>query len=211
MSLEANRELESLERIYNRITTTENEELPTVLERLLPKLLPLANQDDLRESVVRILSNVMQRCKLLKSKLPCAALLSLIEPSMMPFTSNLAIALLDACIQFESASSFIDCANAIISSLFKVDRKSRFSANAESLAAYSTYFITEIFQALRIRKMSLAPDDSQQDALRFVIKFMSDMLLDYTLCSGGVRKGNLGSAANGLSPGNRARKARTIF
>ena len=58
-------DLAALERIYERVTTTSNEDLSSVLNKLLPKLVPLMNQELLRPTVLKVLSNITKRVKLL--------------------------------------------------------------------------------------------------------------------------------------------------
>ena len=83
-------ELASLQRISDRLVSTPNEELQKVLENLLPKLLPLSNNAELRDKqVVPILMQILKRIKLLEIRLPLASLISLIRPDMLPFCCNL--------------------------------------------------------------------------------------------------------------------------
>ena len=61
----ASGDLAALERIYERVTTTSNDDLSGVLNKLLPKLVPLMNKDLLRPTVLKVLSNVTKRVRLL--------------------------------------------------------------------------------------------------------------------------------------------------
>ena len=180
-----------------RLTITENNDLPNVLAKLLPKLIPMANQEPLRESVFKILSSITKRCKLLRIKLPCPELLEMITPEMAPYASNLAIAFLDIGISFEADTSRIACAASALKSISRISYESLFKTQAMSLAIYAIYFLLEVFQVLSL-KNAAQPSYNNSD-LELVNFFVSDLCLDYALCPVGIRRNAAGSASNGLS------------
>eukprot|EP01036_Dinobryon_divergens_P048625 gene48625-65215_t len=70
-------ELEALQRINDRLSSAPNDTLGQLLPKLLPKLLLLSNQENLRSAVLPIFSNILKRVKPLKIELPCAEILGL--------------------------------------------------------------------------------------------------------------------------------------
>jgi hypothetical protein len=71
-------------------------QLSGVLDKLLPKILPLAADPLLREGVSALVSQIMRRVTPLRTLLPCAVLLSeLVRADTNPFVCNLALTFLD--------------------------------------------------------------------------------------------------------------------
>ena len=85
----------SLTRILDRLPTTPNEQLSDILSTLLPKLLPLANNADLRDNVANIIVLVTRRVQDLTLHLPAIPLLQIIAPPLQPFAICLALNLID--------------------------------------------------------------------------------------------------------------------
>ena len=170
-------DLEALARIFDRITTTSNEDLSNVLDKLLPKLLPLMNQDALRPSTLKILSNVTKRVKLLGTKLPCAALIKLVHSTYKPFSCNFAVVLVDISILNESTLSRQSCAQAVLATLIQAMPMSSFQAVENSLFVYSTLLFDEV--VVEINSVLATRDTS----LSLALHYLFDWFLDIALCS----------------------------
>ena len=67
----------ALQRIFDRLAATPNDELAKVLETLLPKLIPLINKDELRQQLLLIFQSCLKRIKPLKTLLPVDKLIAL--------------------------------------------------------------------------------------------------------------------------------------
>jgi hypothetical protein len=92
-------------------------QLPQILEKLLPGLLPLANQEELRPQVLLIVCNLNRRIRTLRTQLPCATLLTkLVQPDLMPFACNITLTLLDIALLHEDDSRRAECAQAVLNS-----------------------------------------------------------------------------------------------
>jgi len=145
MSSSDEQDLMAVDRIFERLSMTSNEELSAVLNKLLPKLLPLMNREALRPTIFKILSNVTKRVKLLGTKLPCADMIPLIHSDLKPFASNFAIVMVDIGLMSETESSRVDCAISLLDTLQR-STEPMFSTLENSLVAYSSVLIHELAQ-----------------------------------------------------------------
>jgi hypothetical protein len=170
-------ELKALERIFERLTMTSNEDLSNVLAKLLPKLLPMMNRDILRPMTIKILSNVTKRVKLLGTKLPCVDLIKLVHPSWKPFSCNFAIVLIDISLLNENEQSRLECAVSLVDTLSKSPFTSDagFVALENSLVNYSSYLLPQLSRVL------LEPVHAPINPI--VTHTISDWLLDIALYS----------------------------
>jgi hypothetical protein len=82
-------DLASLQRVLDRLKSTKNENLSAVLSVLLPKLLPLSNQDALRSKALAVISEAMKRVKLCQCPLALSPIISCIRPELLPFAANM--------------------------------------------------------------------------------------------------------------------------
>ena len=137
-------ELKSLERVYDRLTTTSNEDLSNVLSKLLPKLLPLMNKELLRPTILKILANVTKRVKMLGTVLPCSDLIPLVHESYKPFCCNFAAVLIDLGLLHESSTAKVNCAASLAKTLDQTTPNCRFTNIDNSLFAYSSVLLPEI-------------------------------------------------------------------
>ena len=178
-------ELASLQRISDRLISTSNDDLQKVLDNLLPKLLPLSNNDALRDKqVVPILMLVLRRIKPLETCLPLRALISLIQPDMMPFCCNLAMVFVDAGRKWHTTDLWMDSALPILQG---IQGFSPYSSQSNALCFYSLHCIG----ALHLHS---APSED-----RTVRNILGDWFLDFSIAQPGIVKGSAGSIQPGLS------------
>ena len=184
-------ELASLQRISDRLISTPNEELQKVLENLLPKLLPLSNNAELRDKqVVPILMQILKRIKLLEIRLPLASLISLIRPDMLPFCCNLSTVFIDAAKSWHQAEQWRDCTEPL---MLNFGRFTAYSAQSNALCFYSLSCIRFMTPELSRLAGSSATD------------ILGDWLLDVSLAQPGIVKDSAGSIQPGLSAERLAR------
>ena len=184
-------ELASLQRISDRLISTPNEELQKVLENLLPKLLPLSNNAELRDKqVVPILMQILKRIKLLEIRLPLASLISLIRPDMLPFCCNLSTVFIDAAKSWHQAEQWRDCTEPL---MLNFGCFTAHSAQSNALCFYSLSCIR-----FMTPEMSRLAGSSAIDVL-------GDWLLDVSLAQPGIVKDSAGSIQPGLSAERLAR------
>eukprot|EP01031_Cornospumella_fuschlensis_P036796 gene36796-44637_t len=89
-------DLETLNRILVRLQDAKNEELPTILSALIPKVLPLLNTAGLRDKTMAILTEALKRAKLHGCQLELKVFEDLVGPSSLPFACNFALAFVDS-------------------------------------------------------------------------------------------------------------------
>ena len=178
-------ELASLQRISDRLVSTPNEELQKVLDNLLPKLLPLSNNAELRDKqVVPILMQILKRIKLLEIRLPLASLISLIRPDMLPFCCNLSTVFIDAAKTWHQPEQWRECTQPL---MLNFGCFAAYSAQSNALCFYSLY-------CLRF----MTPDIARM-AGSSAIDILGDWLLDLSLAQPGIVKDSAGSIQPGLS------------
>lgn len=163
-------------RITDRVAATADDDLSNVLDKLIPKILPLAANSVLRDSVIVLVSQIMRRVKPLKTVLPCSTLLSeLIRPDVNPFACNFAIAFVDIGISLETHERKKSCADAVIKCLLSF-ADSPFSSQAQALLNYSLVLLEYLPEAfLRAGSPS---------AVSFLLE---DWLLDIAISQPGMR------------------------
>ena len=84
-------ELAAIGRIGERLSLASNSDLEALVDKLLPKLLLLSTQDTLKNDVVRIVLELLDRVKLLNIALPSVQLLNLVRPQNRPSCCNLSL------------------------------------------------------------------------------------------------------------------------
>lgn len=145
-------EVAALSRVHDRVVATDNDKLPQILEKLLPGLLPLANNDELRPQVLVIVSNLVRRIRTLETPLPCTTLLTrLVTPDMMPFACNIAITLLDIGLSHEPSDRRDECVKAVLhaTALFYPSTHSQmtckvFSLQNDALLSFSLELLSHL-------------------------------------------------------------------
>ena len=202
-------ELASLQRINDRLISTANDDLQRVLEALLPKLLPLSNNEALREKqVVPILMHILRRIKPLETRLPLKALISLVRPDMLPFCCNLAMVFIDAGKKWHPAECWKECSLPLMSGLGGFVP---FSPQSNALCYYSLSCIGPLSSSLSLA--TVPPIESnqssnvsnQQSNVGNVSDVLGDWFLDVSLAQPGIIKGSAGSIQPGLSADRLAR------
>eukprot|EP01038_Epipyxis_sp_PR26KG_P004446 gene4446-6289_t len=73
------KEVLALARVQDRLLATKNDDLPTILSSLLPRLLPLYNNALLHEKLNNIIDELIERVRLVNTQLPMASLANLIS------------------------------------------------------------------------------------------------------------------------------------
>jgi hypothetical protein len=177
----------ALERVHNRIASTSNEDLPKVLEKLLPSLIPFSNNANLQPQVLTIISNITRRMKSLQTSISCSQLLfKLVTPEMMPYACNIAISVIDISIDYIPLSDRELCATAIIDCLDKFGNEYSYQTN--SLLSYTLKLLPEIAGVLKNNEIS-----------HRVRGLISSWFLDVSLIQPGLKKDGVGSIQPGLS------------
>jgi hypothetical protein len=177
----------ALDRVHNRIASTSNEDLPKVLEKLLPSLIPFSNNANLQPQVLTIISNITRRMKSLQTSISCSQLLfKLVSPEMMPYACNIALSVIDISIDFIPFSDRELCATAIIDCLDKFGNEYSYQTN--SLLAYTLKFLPEIACVFKNNEIS-----------HRVRRLISSWLVDVSLIQPGLKKDAIGSIQPGLS------------
>lgn len=185
MSLE--NEKQALEKVYQRIQTTSNNELSKILEKLLPSLLPLCNKNELRSQVLIIITNIIRRIKSLNISLNCSNLFKkLIIPEMLPYTCNITLTIIDICISNIPQNDRQLTTSSIIESLELFENE--YSTQVSTLLWYLLKFIPELSYHLKNLYTS-----------KRVQNLISSWLLDVVLIQPGLKKDTVGSIQEGLS------------
>ena len=164
-------QLASLARIQDRLASTSNEDLSSVLCTLLPQIIPLSNTDELRGALLNIFQSCLKRIKPLKSILPIDELLLLVRKDMLPYACNFAVAFIDASIAFYPKECF---GNSLVNVLGSICDFPSFSAQSNALCYYSLHFIHEF--AVFSTGISL-PTLMRDQALLTLADFYLDMAL----------------------------------
>jgi hypothetical protein len=165
---------EELTRTFHRIQEAKNAELPAVLSTLLPKLIPLTNQEPIRNEVIKILTEALRRGKLANTTLKLDTFLESLNVKNAPFGCNFAIAFMDAlsdlnCITDVNTESVAGLVENLIS--FEV-----FSYQSNSLCYYILLNCSMFFESLAKLKDSAAQLKAAE--------IMSDFFLDVLLLQG---------------------------
>lgn len=99
--IDSTEEILSLQRIQNRLQSTSNHELPSLLSKLLPNLLPLANKEGLRNATVSVISDCIRRIKSSKCIIDLVPIITAcINPALLPFACNFSFTLIDIVLPF---------------------------------------------------------------------------------------------------------------
>jgi hypothetical protein len=183
MSVES--ELASLQRISDRLLSTSNENLQNVLEVLLPKLLPMANNEALRDKqVIPIFIHILRRIKPLKTIIPMRALINLIRPDMMPFCCNFAMAFIDTTSEWHPLELWSKSAESLTLTLIGF---SLFTPQSNALCYYSLFCISSL---------CLLKGPSVEGNIKNIL---GDWFIDMSLAQPGIIKDSVGSIQPGLS------------
>lgn len=178
----AEAEIQSLQRVRHRLQSTLSEQLPSILEELLPKLVPLANKPHLLEPTITVISDCVKRIKATKCGFNLNPLIAeCFHPSMLPYACNFAIMLVDVVLPFnlESASY---CDNrgqrmeTTVLLLRCLESFEAFSLQSNTVCFYLIFHIDCLLSALSV--MSMGGRESCVATARCVL---GDYLLDLSL------------------------------
>lgn len=128
-------ELASLQRIHERIQSTKNEDLGTLLTLLIPRLVLLTNQEALRVKSMSVLSECMKRIKLAIIPLNISKLIDCVQAQHLPFAPNLAITFID--IAVEHSKALTNAKEAVESLSIALPQFDAFTNASNSLCSYA--------------------------------------------------------------------------
>jgi hypothetical protein len=182
--------------------------LERVLDKLLPRLLPLVDQDGLRETVLALVEALARRCKALRTRLPCAAIIAQVivpaqqEPTVpssssapaaaaAKLSSALGIGLVNMALPLETedGSRAEACAEAVIEALTRLAASEGF--NATSLQAGSLlHYAADLMEALALRfgRPGASGGRERQLVDARVVAVLCDFLVDMCLVAPGTTK-----------------------
>jgi hypothetical protein len=175
----------ALTRIHDRLLATSNENVLNVLNALLPKVIPLSNQDELREKVLQILSVASRRIKSADLKLNLINLLRLVHADYLPYACNLAITFLD----FAITNRLINEEGIGQVILNSIQSFPAFSVQSNALCYYSLYMIQDL---------SNVPTEILSNCTK-ALHILGDYMIDVCLLQLCLEKDKVGSIQSGLS------------
>jgi hypothetical protein len=195
-------EIASLQRVLERVQSARNEDLPGVLEALLPKLVALTNQDALRMKAMELVKECMKRLKLSKCPLNITKLLACVGPSMMPFAANFAITFIDVAIEFNVHSPTTDHGDIASSLLLGLGSFEAFTAQSNALC----YYALVLYHTVLSEQFNSVRTDDNKQQLHNAQSVLGDFGLDLALLQRPLQitssdSGAVGSVYPGLSPG----------
>jgi hypothetical protein len=187
-------ELQSLDRVKDRLETTNSDQLEAVLKILLPKLLILSSNEDLRVKLLSIFTIILRRCKSLNTILPISKLIGLFSSDL--FICNFSITFIDASIEHHPESKHEECG---IEVLNNVKNFNLFSMQSNVLNYYSLFFLNNIQKySIQLKEESLVNSMYMDNQLAYDI--IGDWLLDICITQGNISKlSAVGSIQPGLS------------
>lgn len=161
---------EELSKLFLRVQETRNDELPGFLSAILPVIIPLTNQEALRNDAIKVITECLRRAKLASIKLPLDLFVSLLQPKYLPFGCNFAIAFLDGlsdiqCISDISATSV----QHLIESWINFEL---FSYQSNSVSVYLMKFNSFIPEALQL----ISSPQIKMKAIEFLCDYFLDVL-----------------------------------
>jgi hypothetical protein len=130
-------ELQSLQRVLARLQSSKSADLPALMEALLPKLVPLTNNDSLRSKALAVVSEALKRIKLEKCSIDVTNLVACINPSMLPYGANFAMTFADVAIDFNPTIPTNNGAKVAEGLLPGLDSFSAFSPQSNALCYYA--------------------------------------------------------------------------
>ena len=166
-------EAASLQRVFDRLVATPNDQLEKVLGVLLPKLIPMVNNANLRDKLVLpMFSHILKRIKPLKTVLPIEKLLQLIKSDTLPFGCNFTIAFVDTAIEWHPREAHHECALSLAHVLASCGFKP-FTPQSNALCYYVLVFLESL--------SSVHLSDGSKELL-------GDLLIDISLVQPGLQK-----------------------
>lgn len=190
-------DLAALDRILLRLSGTSNDNLPSVLISLIPKLIPLGNNEALRRKVIEISTEIIRRIKLGAVKLPLKVFAEIIHAKHLPFAPNIGIGLMDGvhsvnCINEVNPESLGQLLDAVLS-----------HTHLTFLSNSTLYYVLQYADSI-IPPLLALPEAQQIRAESMIGDYFLDVLLLRDLQLEGA---TVGSIPPGLSEKRRARLA----
>ena len=179
-------DLASLQRVLDRLLSTKSEDLSKVLSLLIPRLLPLLNQNELRATVLKIISEALKRIKSSKCSLDLVGVVELIKPSMLPFACNFAIAFVDAAIDFSITGVKEENEKLAQSLLHSISLFQQFSPQSDSVACHILKVLPAVPAAIDNIKQQ-DNTDKQSSSIEWLEQarhILGDILMDVALTQG---------------------------
>ncbi|KAJ1432761.1 hypothetical protein B484DRAFT_478556 [Ochromonadaceae sp. CCMP2298] len=202
-------ELQSLRRVQDRLQSTRSEDLQPLLSALLPKLIPLTNQELLRPATLSVLSDCMKRIKLSRCPLKLAPLAALVRPApaFMPFAANMAVAFLDASIdQSVDSDDKGEFARELLASLDAFDA---FTPQSNALCGYLLHVLGALPEALHSSCNPSNPSGGKPALSAGVRHLVGDFLLDVALVLKPIHAESAPTAQTQTSPSTAAQSTAT--
>jgi len=167
-------ELIALQNIDDLLVSSPNISLHELLQKLLPRLIKLTSNNDLRSSVLKILSHILKRIKSYSTVLPCKELLDLLSPvNTSPFVLNFGYTFLEHGIKQEPFHRQSQCVVALLGALSRFEP---FSLMSNNLCQYIIPLIGGFNSEIVGRYVELNQEYSKV-ALELVGDFVLDMCL----------------------------------
>lgn len=137
--MDKEKDVAALRRVRDRLHSTTNEQLGSVLDLLLPKLLPLANDTELQKDVLEVVNECLRRLKNGQQTISLVALFKLIRKELLPLACNLAITFIDVVLdgRVSTITNSVEAANELVESLIVFEPLS-FQSNCLCYYAYRT-------------------------------------------------------------------------
>jgi len=184
-------ELESLQRLEDRILSTSNEGLSKVLDILLPKLIALINKDELRSRVMKMFGSLLKRLKdLSECELPLKKLIALVRREHMPYACNFTMTFIDVVWDRQSNKN-VDLAVQLLLSILDWPVH---SPQSNALLWYTLNILPLLPEAMDAYK-ALCIQEQLEDNSGVLKDILGDYFLDVSLLHGTnpIRKGAAGS------------------
>lgn len=183
-------ELAGFLRIKDRLESTTNEKLESVLSLLLPRIIPIVNDPEKRDAIMEIIKVAKERIESVNVPLPTLRLLELVSTEFQPKAGILAIEFLDICISNISPDIHMECIKIIIHNLAELKP---FSEESNALLYYFSRFLPSLTtnsECINILKRAPLP----------VLIMIGDWLFDATQLQVVTVRDAVGSVVQGLSP-----------
>lgn len=182
----------TLARILVRLQDVRPEDCSKVVSSLLPRLLPLANDPKVRDSVVAIITEALKRAKMFDCSISLATFDGLLGINMLPFACNFALVFLDT---LDSLGKIVDVTPSSIMDLLLATKDHKlFSHQSNSLLFYSVKYSAHVGPSLRQIYASTSSLSAQ--ALTHTI---GDYYLDFCLIESSELFASVPSVPPGLS------------
>lgn len=167
-------ELNALQKIDDLLVSSPNSSLHQLLQKLLPRLIKLTENNDLRSYVLKILSHILKRIKSYNTVLPCKELLDMLSPiNTSPFVLNFSYTFLEHGIKQEPRDRKPDCVVSLLAALSRFDH---FSVMSNNLCQYIIPLI-DGFKSENVRQYIEQNINYSKVALNIVGDYVLDMCL----------------------------------